>query len=879
MKLRAKLVWVGILVVLISMLLSTGMMWYLIRQQNDKDARQRSGQLVDMIRQELTRQGGERVEGMTYFSQDAALLYNLSNLAQNQNPVSLIPALRESYKKGTAILLEKFARINKYDVILLFDQAYTPISYVKFETDTRTLSFVTTNESEETVVKSVTLEHTVHDIPRDADAWELQESAEIIPIHSPTENSAPAYSIDLFEGDLTLKISVPILDTQETSAAQVIGNIIGYRYIDRTFTTRLAEQIQAKVNFFIDTQLHSGTLTEFTEISSSHLNELQNMDNKGEQSYLYTEQYIADHPFYQAYYPLVRGEDGTILSTLAVSLSREPTYQKTREVTMLQGGVSIVCMLIIIPVTWLLAGRLARPIHEIALVSEAIANGRIDQRIDPIRSKDEIGILSRSFYAMVNYLRSMAKIAEDISHGEITQDLKPKMQYDVLGQSYHRMTTYLKHIAQAADRIHQGDLTQTVTPQSDRDVLGTTFYHMSQRIQTLVSYMRTGARELAEASNKVATASENTSRNSASHAKFVETISSALQETALNINSISQNLETQSMAIDHVKASTQRIAESSGKVAGEIEQVSSFTEQTVASINKMDTSVQEIHHQVQASVEASNHVLQVAQEGTNQVNRLINEIHAIHKQMEIASEAILRLQGESKHIGEILDVIQEVIDQTNLLALNASIIAAQAGTHGKAFGVVAEEVKALATRTSESTKEISEFTKTIQTELSEAVNAMVISANYVEAGLQISEKTEQVLETITTGAEQSSQLISHTAENVEDHTRASRQMQQASTEVVRMLEDIARLTQEQQEHNASIREETDHLTGISQEIHHAIMEQEHAAHQSVGTMANMSEIVQQNAERAERLSKLATNLSSQANSLLELVEEFILEKK
>ncbi len=63
MKLRAKLVWVGILVVLISMLLSTGMMWYLIRQQNDKDARQRSGQLVDMIRQELTRQGANVLRG------------------------------------------------------------------------------------------------------------------------------------------------------------------------------------------------------------------------------------------------------------------------------------------------------------------------------------------------------------------------------------------------------------------------------------------------------------------------------------------------------------------------------------------------------------------------------------------------------------------------------------------------------------------------------------------------------------------------------------------------------------------------------------------------------------------------------------------------
>ena len=79
-------------------------------------------------------------------------------------------------------------------------------------------------------------------------------------------------------------------------------------------------------------------------------------------------------------------------------------------------------------------------------------------------------------------------------------------------------------------------------------------------------------------------------------------------------------------------------------------------------------------------------------------------------------DAIKRLSHHSLRVGEFLKVIKDVVAQTNLLSLNASIIAAQAGEQGKSFAVVAEEVRALAQRTSASTSEIEELVRNIQTE-------------------------------------------------------------------------------------------------------------------------------------------------------------------
>jgi methyl-accepting chemotaxis protein len=879
MKLRAKLVWAGIGVVLIPMLLSAGMMWGLIQWQNTEDTKQRSGNLIDAIRQELDRQAMTSVNEMMLFAQDPTLFRNVMLLSQSEETDSDgTSSFYEFYKIEIGLSLANFARVNSYNVLMFFDNAHRLVAYIKFDDDHRVLGIVTQNSDETSIVKMTTQERVIMG-NQDAtpDDWVFLDPTEIVPIPvvSLEAITQPASAIEVFAGKVALKTAIPIQENQNASSSPMFGSLIGYRYISQAYITRLSEQTQADVNFFVGSDLYSGTLPDFSETPLSAIEKLRQLPAMTpDRPYLYTELVIEEHPYYQAYYPLVQGEDGVIQSTLVLSISKEPTYQKTRQAVILQSLVSILAVVIIIPVTFLLAGRLAKPIQTIAGISESIANGHIDQQLEPLRSEDEIGDLSRSFHAMVTYLRDMAAIAENISHGEITQEITPKTAQDMLGMAYYRMTQYFKTIAQVAERIQQGDLTRTIDAQSGHDVLGVTFNAMIHRLQEIVYQIRNRARELADASHNIATASKITSRNSMTQTESVEVTSSAMQEMASNISTIVQSLTTQSSSLGQVKSAAQHIAASGEHVVKEVDELSSLTQETASSIDQMGTSLEDIHRQVQSSVQVSQQVFAVAREGTEQVNYLTTEMHEINKQMGTASEAVLRLQNQSKKIGEILDVIQNVVDQTNLLALNASIIAAQAGTHGRAFAVVADEVKALANQTGQSVSEISQFIRAIQTELTETVDAIGTSANSVITGLSISEQTEQILKEIATGAEQSSQLITTTEQHVQQHTRASQHVQQAVANVMHKLQEISTLTKDQQAQSANITEETEQLTIISEEIQVATEQQSAVAHQIVSTMTEMSSTVQQNADHAKQLAELAGTLSSQARKFVELVEQF-----
>ncbi len=128
MKLRTKFILAGILIVLVPMLLSTGVMWYLIQRQNDEDARYHSAHLLDMIREELARQGEELVSELIYFAEDSALVSNIVNLNQ-RHQVIMTPLLQEVHEIEAAIAMGKFARINRYDMVMVFDQTHTLLSF------------------------------------------------------------------------------------------------------------------------------------------------------------------------------------------------------------------------------------------------------------------------------------------------------------------------------------------------------------------------------------------------------------------------------------------------------------------------------------------------------------------------------------------------------------------------------------------------------------------------------------------------------------------------------------------------------------------------------------------------------------------------------
>jgi len=148
----------------------------------------------------------------------------------------------------------------------------------------------------------------------------------------------------------------------------------------------------------------------------------------------------------------------------------------------------------------------------------------------------------------------------------------------------------------------------------------------------------------------------------------------------------------------------------------------------------------------------------------------IGTMQAIGEHSRATSGVVTRLGACSLQIGEITETINDIADQTNLLALNAAIEAARAGEQGRGFAVVADEVRALASRTTAATKEISDMIKSIQVETRRAIEAMGKGVSEAERGIQKAVQTGEALEAVTATIQSISMEVSHIATAAEEQS-------------------------------------------------------------------------------------------------------------
>ena len=138
-----------------------------------------------------------------------------------------------------------------------------------------------------------------------------------------------------------------------------------------------------------------------------------------------------------------------------------------------------------------------------------------------------------------------------------------------------------------------------------------------------------------------------------------------------------------------------------------------------------------------------------SQNGNEEVQTTIDYINNLAQQVDQVSEIIIKLSSDSKEISKVVQIIAEIAEQTNLLALNAAIEAARAGEHGRGFAVVADEVRALAGRTKESTNGIIELIRSNQEHTRRAVEAMNISREQATLSVEQAQKAGTSLNIIT----------------------------------------------------------------------------------------------------------------------------------
>ncbi len=167
---------------------------------------------------------------------------------------------------------------------------------------------------------------------------------------------------------------------------------------------------------------------------------------------------------------------------------------------------------------------------------------------------------------------------------------------------------------------------------------------------------------------------------------------------------------------------------------------------------------------------------QKATQGAAVVGQSILVMNSIAERVQSAASTVDALGTRSEQIGAIIGTIEDIADQTNLLALNAAIEAARAGEQGRGFAVVADEVRALADRTTRATKEIGEMIKAIQKETKAAVTSMEQSVTQVEQGTSHAAESGRSLQEILDIINDVTEQISQIATAAEEQTATTREI-------------------------------------------------------------------------------------------------------
>ncbi|MHC8362373.1 methyl-accepting chemotaxis protein [Pseudomonas sp. LS2P72] len=214
-----------------------------------------------------------------------------------------------------------------------------------------------------------------------------------------------------------------------------------------------------------------------------------------------------------------------------------------------------------------------------------------------------------------------------------------------------------------------------------------------------------------------------------------------------------------------------------------LQQQTNEIEQAATAVNEMTAAVEEVARNAVSTSEASNQSTQAAREGRDRVVETVGAIQTMTHDVQNTSVMIEGLAAQGRDIGKVLDVIRAIAEQTNLLALNAAIEAARAGEAGRGFAVVADEVRALAHRTAQSTQEIEKMVAGIQNGTGQAVASMQQSNQRTQSTLEMARAAGVALEQIT----QSIQLINERNLVI---ASASEEQAQVSREVDRNLVNI-----------------------------------------------------------------------------------------
>ncbi|WP_207264827.1 methyl-accepting chemotaxis protein [Desulfovibrio sp. Huiquan2017] len=494
---------------------------------------------------------------------------------------------------------------------------------------------------------------------------------------------------------------------------------------------------------------------------------------------------IANNPF--CYHCHGRSRD--ILGAMVVAVDVSPQYDALKENQLKSAGISVLGVLALLTALIIFMRRvIVNRITSIADTAEDVAHGNLDARFT-VTGTDELGSLSRYLESMVNQIKDQLKYNQSVLSGIVVPlfvtDAKQTLQFinpplqaildlteeELKGRS---VTEVFACESEDGSSCNAGEVIALGEPLNGRFLFtrhdGTTFPLMFEAsplkdaegvtvgvICVLIDLSR----------------EEEDKRNIELQRQELLAVANEVTEVANKLNEASDTLSTQM-----------------DQLANGVDTTAHETSQVATAMEEMNATVLEVARNAAETAEASDQANKVAASGGVVVGKTVEEINSVADITEHLAGALASLSSRAKNIGQVMAVINDIADQTNLLALNAAIEAARAGEAGRGFAVVADEVRKLAEKTMDATKEVEGAILLIQQSTSDVVKEMDTAKKRVLNTSGMAQEAGGVLDEIVKHSDAIADMVNGIATAAEQQSSTSDEINTRVTQINNLSQEV-----------------------------------------------------------------------------------------